>query len=159
MKILFLAVIGALCAGSVIAAEPRVVPASPSLEELADKAQVAVIVLTCIPNADRSGLSVTEVLKGQKVYTQNKQQIAALMPSSDPKALATDGYRELVFIGPPNAQGIYLKTHTIALWPARSENLGPQTIRFLAHDYAKVKRAINGKDKQEAQQAVPPNGP
>ncbi|CAN5912732.1 hypothetical protein BH11VER1_BH11VER1_18730 [soil metagenome] len=149
MKTFIVAWIGVLCAASVIAAEPREVPASPTLKELADTAQAAAIVLSCIPNAGRSGLSVTEVLKGQEAYAKNKQQLAPLIPSGDPKAITTDGYRELIFIGPSNAQGVYIQAHSVALWPARSEKLGTQIIRFLAHDYAEVRRAICGKVKKE----------
>jgi len=91
----------------------------------------------------------SDELKGQRAYTQNKQQIDNLIPlSSDPEALATDGFRELIFIGPPNTQGLYLQAYAIALWPARSEKLGSQIIRFHAHDYAEVRRAIKGKNKQ-----------
>jgi hypothetical protein len=156
MNTLIFAWIAVLCATSAIASDPREVPASPSLKELADKAQAAAIVLSCIPNADGSALSVIEVLKGQKAYHQSKKQIDDLVPSSDAKALSTDGFRELIFIRPPNAQGHYVLAHTIALWPARIDKVGSQTICFLAHDYAEVRRTIIGKDKQkEVQQDAP----
>lgn len=155
MKTFILAWIGVLCAASVFAAEPREVPASPSLKELTEKAQAAAVVLSCTPKADGTAFSPAEVLKGQRVYTQNKQQIDDLIPSGDPKALATDGFRELIFIGPPNAQGLYVHAHTVALWPTRIEKLGTQTIRFLAHNYADVRRAVIGKDKQEEGESGP----
>lgn len=132
-------------------AEPVVVPPEPSMAEIAKKAQSAAIVLTCEPTKEQSGLEVVEVLKGQKAYSENTAQVAKLIPRSDSKALATEGFRELVFIGPANETGAFLDSSSLALWPVRIKQIGPREFKFLAHDYSELKRVLHSQN-QEAQQ-------
>lgn len=134
--------------------EVTVIPAEPSIKEIAKKAESATVVLTCQPNDDQSGLEVIEVLKGEEAYRKNRVAISRLIPKSDPKALATKGFRELVFIGPTTKEGEFASASTFALWPARIEDDGVHRFEYGAHDYAEVKRAVRGKDK-EAQQGGP----
>lgn len=131
--------------------EPTEIPPEPPIEEITKKAQSASIVLTCQPTKDQRGLEVVEVLKGKQAYMQNMEMIGKLIPTSDPKALSTEGFRELVFIGPADENGAFLVASTLALWPDRREEIGPRQFLFLAHDYSQVKLAVQGQNK-EAQQ-------
>lgn len=125
-----------------VGAEPREIPPEPPIEEIEKKARVAAIVLTCEPTKEQKGLKVVEVLKGESIYVANREMITKLIPASDPKALATKGFRELVFIGPATAEGKFVSATTLALWPARHDSDGIQQFKFLAHDYSEVKRAV-----------------
>ena len=138
---------------NLLAAEPRIVPASPPLDELTKQAADSAIVLVCAPNSKGTSLEVFEVLKGGKEYSAAKDKIADLIPGSDPQALSTKDYRELIFIGPSNDRGVFTRCHSVALWPQHDEALANgRTIRFLAHDYTAMKRALQGANKK-AQQA------
>jgi hypothetical protein len=142
---------------NLLAAEPRIVPAEPPLAELTKQASDAAIVLVCKPNGMGTGLEVFDVLKGKKEFAAAKDRIAALIPKGDLKALSKKEYRELIFIGPANELGEFARSHTVALWPQHDETLNGRTIRFLSHDYATMKRALQGAEKK-AQQAMPSDG-
>jgi len=148
---LYLAILSIITLGTgTMHAEPRVIPPHPSYEELAKKSQVATIVLLCKPNRERTGLEVLEVLKGMPSYAGRVPEITRLIPEGDAKALETEGYRELVFIWPPNAEGAF-KSSSFALWPTRLESDGIQQFKFLGHDYSRVKSAVQGQKEQSQQ--------
>ncbi len=136
----------------IIGAELTVIPAHPPIKEIAKKSESAVIVLTCQPSKDQSSLEVIEVLKGEEAYRKHRVVISRLIPGSDPKALATTGFRELIFIKPATKEGEYTSVTTLALWPVRFEDDGVRQFKYAAHDYAAVKRAVRG-ELEEAQQA------
>ena len=152
MKFVILSILAsAIC--NLLAAEPRIVPATPSLEDLAKRAADAVIVLVCEPNVKATSLEVFEVLKGGKEYSDAKDKIAALIHAGDSQTLLTKDYKVLVFIGPVNDRGVFTRCRSVALWPQHDETLADgRTIRFLAHDYTAMKRALQGANKK-AQQA------
>ncbi len=136
---------------SLSAAEPQVVPAEPPLAEVRKQAEAATIVLVCKPNAAGTGLAVSAVLKGQEEFDAAKDQIAKLIPKSDSKALSKDGYRELIFIDPPNGRGDFKRSHSVALWPQYEEIIGGHKVRFLSHDLTELKRVIRGTEKKAQQ--------
>lgn len=99
------------------------------------------------------------MLKGQKDYEVIKDRIAEFLPESDKEALSTDGYRELVFIGPQAGQNSFRFSGSVALWPQHDDIVGDHKIRFLAHELKDVKRAIQKSNtNKEAQQAAPSYG-
>ena len=122
--------------------EPKIIPANPPLAELTKRASDAAIVLVCQPNEKKTAMQVLEVVKGEKEYTAAKDQIATLIQSDDKKALATKGYKELFFISPANDNGMFSRSNSVALWPPREEKVDSDTIRFLSHEYADVKKAL-----------------
>ncbi len=140
------------------AAELRIVPADPPLEKISELADSAIIVLLCKPNEDRTRLEVSMVLKGGGSYETIKGRIAEILPEGDKSALATDGFRELVFLVPVDAPGKFRCSSSYALWPQRDETQGDQTFRFLAHDMEDVKRVIGETDKPLPQDAVGDDG-
>lgn len=125
---------------SIKAGELRIVPADPPLHKIREMAASAIIVLLCKPNGDRTKLEVSRVLKGEANLEPIKDRIAHLLPGSDMAALATDGYRELVFLVAADAPDKFRLSSSYALWPQRDETLGDQTFRFLAHDLRDVER-------------------
>ena len=133
------------------ASELRVIPASPPLAEIAKQAGSAVIVLLCKPNASGDKLVVEAALKGQNEYKLIKNRIADFLPNSDKAALATDGYRELVFIVSDHGQNKFRTSKSIAMWPQRDETMGDQQFRFLAHALKDVERAIQNTNKEGEQ--------
>lgn len=139
---------------SLEAADLRVVPAEPPLVELRKQADAAIIVLLCKPNAAGTRLEVSAVLKGQMDYEVIKDRIAEFLPGSDTKALSTDGFRELVFIGLQAGQNNFRFSGSVALWPQHDDIVGDHKIRFLAHELKDVKRVIQESNKK-AKQAVP----
>ena len=128
--------------------ELRIVPAEPPLDEINKQADSAVIVLLCKPNGDGTKLEVAAVLKGYGNYEANKDRIVDILPASDREALATDGYRELVFIVPDDGLNAFRFTSSYALWPQRDESLGNQRIRLLAHDLKDLVQAIQGANQK-----------
>lgn len=135
------------------AADLRIVPAEPPLEKIRELADSAIIVLLCKPGKDRTGLEVSMVLKGGGSYETIKGRIAEILPESDKTALATDGFRELVFLVPVDAPEKFRCSSSYALWPQRDETLGKQTFRFLAHDMENVKRVIGETGKRLPQES------
>jgi len=133
---------------SLSGAEPQIVPATPSLVEIKKMAEAVTIVLACVANEDGTGLVVSEILKGAEGYEAAKDQITKLLPSGDPEALSTRGYRELAFIDWRGKPGVFQKFSTYALWPQREEMSGDQKFIFLAHDFAEVKKVIQSTEKK-----------
>jgi len=133
---------------SLSGAEPQIVPATPSLVEIKKMAEAVTIVLACVANEDGTGLVVSEILKGAEGYEAAKGEIIKLLPSSDPEALATEGYRELAFIDWRGKPGVFQKFSTYALWPQREEMLRKQKIIFLALDFEDVKKVIQSTEKK-----------
>ncbi len=88
------------------------------------------------------------MLKGQKDYEVIKNRIAGFLPESNTKALSTDEYRELVFIGSQAGQNNFRFSGSVALWPQHDDIVGDHKIRFLAHELQDVKRVIQESNKK-----------
>jgi len=139
----------AICITSSCAAEMQIVPAHPPLSEFKEHAGEAAIVLICKPNAAKNNLEVSTVIKGQEQYETFKDQISEYLVMSDEKALATNGFRAVIFINFHDDQHSIRTVNTIAWWPQRDDVLANgQKIRFLTHTKEDVESIAHGQNKK-----------
>lgn len=127
----------------------RLIPASISQKELSKEAEPAVIILLCKANAAGDKLVVESVYKGKREYEVIKSRIAEFLPSRDKDALATKGYRELVFIRKRNELNGAQTIKSFAIWPQRDEIVGGEKLRFLSLDLEDVELAVSNTNKSE----------